>query len=142
MWLICFTYVCVRLHSNQFKSLFQWELFQLSLFYNFSTNWKNNLSCGAIIENWFECKRMQLYVLHINIMNPYWKLNVWFVITCDLLERCIFYMPFCSSLHMTFIPSKYFWNLEVNGQTIPSWVETLFERYGVNLDNKLLWVNS
>ncbi len=105
-------------HSNQFciiahklKSLFQWELFQLSSFYNFNPNWKNDFNLCAIIQNWFECS-LTLYVLHIliNTMNCYWKLNVWFVITCDLLERWIFYMPFSSSLHMTFMQSKYILN--------------------------------
>ncbi len=96
------------LHSNQFciiarklKLFFQWELFQLCLFHNFKTNWKNNLNFCAIIQNWFECKHTLLYVSHINHMNPYWKWDVWALIICDPLESCIFYMPFCSSLHMT-----------------------------------------
>ncbi len=68
------------------------------------------------------CVIILLYILHINCMNPYWKLDLWAVLTCDLLEVSIFYMPFCSSLDITFMPSKYFWNVEVSGRTLPSLV--------------------
>jgi hypothetical protein len=51
----------------------------------------------------------------MNAINPYSKSDVWGVIICDLLERCIFYMPYSKS-------SKYFWNLRASGQTFPSLV--------------------
>ncbi len=92
--------------------------FQLVLKLWNKDNWDNDFNLCAIIQNWFECSLTLLYVLHIN---PYWKLNLWAVITCDLLELSIFYMPFCSSLDMTFMPWKYFWDLQVSSQTIPSW---------------------
>ncbi len=70
--------MCIRLHSNQFyiiakqfKSLFQWELSQLFLFRNFNTNWKNNLNCLAIIQNWFECKRMHTIVYNCKAYQYY-----------------------------------------------------------------------
>jgi hypothetical protein len=126
---MCKTYNKVSEYSNQFCFIAR-ELnffFQLVLKLRNKDNWNNShwnndYNCRAIIQNWFEYSLTLLYVLHIliNSMIPYWKLNLWAIITCDLLERCIFYMPFCSSLHVTFILSKYFWNLEVSGQTIPS----------------------
>jgi hypothetical protein len=56
---------------------------------------------------------------YTNTMNPYWKSDLWEVITCDLLELSTFYMPFCSSLDMNFMLWKYFLNLRVSCQTIP-----------------------
>ncbi len=60
----------------------------------------NDFNSRVIIQNWFECKRTQLYIMHINSMNPYWNSDiwvVWVVITYNLLKVSIFYMPFCSS---------------------------------------------
>jgi hypothetical protein len=49
--------------------------------------------------NWLECKRTQLYVKHINSMNLYWKWDLWAIITCDLLERCTFYVVLFITWH-------------------------------------------
>ncbi len=61
-------------------------------------------------------------------MNSYWNYDILVVISCDLLEVSIFCITFCSSLDMTLISQRYFWNLQISGQSIPS-SELLFRKF-------------
>ncbi len=108
----------------------------------------NNTKLIWMEANAYICKayiNIDISILNtINTMNPYSKSYLWAVITCDLLEVSIFYMLFCSSLDMTFMLWKYFWNLQVSGQTIPSWVlstvHMIWQIFNITNSNKCYYI--